>query len=97
MPQVNRVGYTLIACPLCDWSKQVLRKKSKQSLEGHIGVSHRRGQGGNREHPHSSTRLNDASEVIMGGGATKRSRENGLRLTDGRDHPVTTRRVEPRS
>jgi len=97
MPQVNRIGYTLIECRLCDWSKQVRRAKAKQSLEGHVGVAHRRGQGSNREHPHSSTHLNAENEVVMVRGGTKRSRENGLRLTDGLDHPVTTRRVDPAS
>lgn len=55
-----------------------------------MGRIHRQGQGRVSRYE----RTNAAGERVLNSGRTGKSLRNGLRLTDGRDHPVTVRHVD---
>ena len=94
MPQINRkrARTVVVECAECPWTKTVPAAKAEQSLVGHIGYAHRQGQGSAKST--KTERTNQRGERVMSYGRTKRSRENSLRLTDGQEHPVTTRRMD---
>jgi hypothetical protein len=94
VPQINRKPprTAVVECPECEWTKTVPTAKAEQSLVGHIGYAHRQGQGTARTT--KTERTNRRGERVMNYGRTKRSRENSLRLTDGQEHPVATRRID---
>lgn len=85
MPQINRVGPSEplnLTCRLCDWAETVHGyARARSVLAGHVG----------QEHP----------EVRRGGGSSfdplpavdAPRRLPPPRTTDGREHPVTTRRI----
>lgn len=54
----------------------------------------RQGQRRNRQHLEPTIGINKDGETVMRTfGTTKRSRENPVRLSDGKVHPVTVRRI----
>ncbi|QDP43592.1 hypothetical protein QDA09_gp55 [Microbacterium phage Tyrumbra] len=91
MPVINRTPRRSdeamnLTCRLCDWSQTVHGyERARGVLAGHVGEKH--------------------PEVSRGGGSSfsplpavdAPRRLPPPRLTDGIEHPVTTRRVEPRS